>query len=89
MVAQCWIDGYVSHFSFKDCIGHIFFILNVSSTQLIIVLRRSCQGSSIASLEDYTHIVAHNISCKNGKADVANVKELRHGLEGRQCQVRR
>ena len=40
MVAQCWIDRYVSHFSFEDCIGHILFIFNVSSTQLIIVLVR-------------------------------------------------
>ena len=38
MVAQCWIDRYVSHFSLEDCIGHVLFILNVSSTQLIIVL---------------------------------------------------
>lgn len=81
MVAQCWIDGHVSHFSFEDCIGHILFIFNISSTQLIIILGRSVLGLVNCNSRDHTYIVAYNVTCEDGEADVANVKELRHGFE--------
>ena len=39
MIAQRWIDGHVTHLGFEDCVGYVLFIFDISSAQLVIVLR--------------------------------------------------